>query len=401
MTEKAEIEDLIKEAISLYSGDGTLKNEAIIHFDIILYIIADKIKFPSNTVNNKEKRNLIMDALNHLKDIKNTSYEEFKRYIEEGSRKSGWKKYSIVFSLNLSKENMEKLTGIDLDNKTLENVNKDDFCRKISKKFDLDRNLHQYFEKAEWCKVTLWVPDEESAFSFGYSFSEQIRSLINFVLASHKIYYQRPPRPLSSIAPSYCYFLFDEEENYINHYYSIWHYDYKQVNISDKDFKKVINFIKEVDDLDKSKEHKLKRMFLESLRLYNEALDSDRYEFSFIVLWSIVDILIPNIKNNKEYLKNFFREDKKWEQMIDALYNKRNLLIHQGKIFDVDLDDLNLLKFVIDALLKFVFDISKDFQKPEQFKKLITNLSLSDEQLQENINILSYIKKKRLEAKKS
>ncbi|HRU32199.1 MAG TPA: hypothetical protein P5310_02155, partial [bacterium] len=107
------------------------------------------------------------------------------------------------------------------------------------------------------------------------------------------------------------------------------------------------------------------------------------------------DILIPNIKNNKEYLKNFFREDKKWEQMIDALYNKRNLLIHQGKIFDVDLDDLNLLKFVIDKLLKFVFDISKDFQKPEQFEKLITNLSLDDEQLQENINILSYIKRKR------
>ena len=395
MTKKAEIEDLIKEAISLYSEDGTLKNEAIILFNIILYIIADKIKFPSDTINNREKRNLIMDALNHLKNIKNTSYEEFKGYIEEGSRKSGRKKYSIVFSLNLSKENIEGLTEINLDNKTLENVNKDDFCKKISKKFDLDRNLYQYFEKAEWCKVTLWAPDKESALNFGYSFSEQIRSLINFVLASHKIYYQYPPKPLASITPSYCYFLFDEGENYISHYYSMWHYDYKQVNISDKDFKKVINFIKEVDALGKSKEHKLKRMFLESLRLYNEALDSDRYEFSFIVLWSIVDILIPNIKNNKEYLKNFFREDKKWEQMIDALYNKRNLLIHQGKIFDVDLDDLNLLKFVIDKLLKFVFDISKDFQKPEQFEKLITNLSLDDEQLQENINILSYIKRKR------
>ncbi|MEM3130922.1 MAG: HEPN domain-containing protein, partial [Nitrososphaerota archaeon] len=96
--------------------------------------------------------------------------------------------------------------------------------------------------------------------------------------------------------------------------------------------------------------------------------DDTNNSYSYIVLWSIIERIVKNIfasdaeeKNKlKNTLKNIYEEDKILFNLISALYEKRNSMIHGGNLMDIELDDINWIKLIVCDLLSRTFRKLKD-----------------------------------------
>ncbi|MEM3423851.1 MAG: hypothetical protein QXE51_04735 [Nitrososphaeria archaeon] len=402
MSEKSQIEDLLKQAISLYSKEGSAKNELILYykFQKILYVISDLLDFPSK-INNREKRNLIERVIEHLRSSDSIDYQVFyKSLLEEDKKRLKWEKYSFLFSFNISEEYMKFFEGLKLGCYSLENINKDYFLNKLKENLKI-AEVKDYFAKSEWARVIVHASDKEQASKLGWLFSERIRALINFILTFNKINYVSHPMQLSRISPSHFYFLFDVDDNYIEYYKQIEEYRYKTMNFCSTELDNIVKFIKDFNNLPDSK---LKNVLLECFQLYNIAIDSSKYDYSFIVLWSIIDILV-DVKKGKDILKKLYYKTPNERLMcllIDALYNKRNQLIHQGRVLDIDIDDINYLKSIIASLLWFVFELLRErgekFGNLSQLREILSILDFEEDKLQERIDMISYIKGMRIKS---
>ena len=120
-----------------------------------------------------------------------------------------------------------------------------------------------------------------------------------------------------------------------------------------------------INDLNKIKNRKLKKLIFNAFEKYYSALKESKYSACFIQLWNVIELLLLNNPELKEKeiikrLKSIFREGwelkKDYDEMIDLIYQKRNLLVHESedKITEVD---RNFIKRLVDVLLEVSINI--------------------------------------------
>jgi len=141
------------------------------------------------------------------------------------------------------------------------------------------------------------------------------------------------------------------------------------------------------------KDTNLKESIISSIMLLNEAMGCSRYDQMFILLWTIVDVLIPQIDCNDTLLANVFKKGReKRRRTIKMLHDKRNVLIHQGDSSFIDENSVNQLKLIIETLINFCSYVSTAAQTTNEIVFLLSKLKSKDKIISE-ISLLSFAKK--------
>ncbi len=366
------IERLIKDIINLYDKDGSIKGDNVLRYRELLYILGFLLWHEKNILkkNTEKERSILEKAIHKIKEenIKSITYEKIKSIITQLYKsESESQEYYVLFTYNLSEKNMRSFSKVSFKQIPIEIVKLKDYILEIGKCQDplLYDNLRIYHNNY-WIKIKIKASSSDEALNLGYFFSEYIRALINFYLTENKFFIlEYPPQPKSIILPSKYYFALDKNEEYCNYWLTVGDYKFREQRLSDDKINEIIKLIKEVDGLP---ENESKKIFLDSVYLYCIAMDDTNYSYSYIVLWSIIERIVKNIfasdaeeKNKlKNTLKNIYEEDKILFNLISALYEKRNSMIHGGNLMDIELDDINWIKLIVCDLLSRTFRKLKD-----------------------------------------
>ncbi|UTB33418.1 MAG: HEPN domain-containing protein [Methanobacterium sp. ERen5] len=168
-------------------------------------------------------------------------------------------------------------------------------------------------------------------------------------------------------------------------------------------------FIDIIDFLDKDNKKSLLKNLKEFLRLYYLACSEKSLHYSFLHFWLLAETIIKNINGGGrikgeeilsimgKILKNHVNLsiEKFVENRIKYLYQKRNNLVHEGKLEVISREDRDLTKTIADSVLIFYINNLARLNNISEYTFLLQNINKSDEDINRYSVILDSIKKDR------
>lgn len=153
----------------------------------------------------------------------------------------------------------------------------------------------------------------------------------------------------------------------------------KEYEVSLESIKVIENII---DDLSKIKNRKLKKLIFDAFGKYYIAIKQSNYSTCFIQFWNIIELLLlisPEVKGKefRKRLKSIFQEDwelkKDYNEMIESIYQKRNLLVHESKD-QITETDRNFVKRLVDLLLEVSINNCLEIRNKQMLEFYYQNL---------------------------
>ena len=372
-----------------YSGTQYIKIERII------YILSDIIHLKKGDINEPTKRNILRKCAIQCKLNRKSEFEKYIESINEYiSKKSEFHKYSAYIPVSIRLQDFLDIKNIFIDILDLDSKNEEELFNELS--FDLNTTEQLKYKIKEdniqniyWYKTIIYSDSPMNAFNILNKKSNMMRSLINFGLLYGIESIRHELHVLSKVPPYRYLVIIDSESKYASFQYQLEHFNYSTIRIS-KDEKEKLNRI--ITKILGMKESEIKNTIFSIIKLYNDALDHSLNEYSFLIFWSIADIILPNIETNKELIKGLFKEEfEEMKYLVDALYTKRNMIIHRGSLDAIDDNDINRIRDIIDALISFLIRVSDKFKTLEEVEILLNRL-LKKKNLKTEEKILEYIK---------
>ena len=233
----------------------------------------------------------------------------------------------------------------------------------------------EYMKNGTWCELSSHNKNFRSATDTAVSRIEVARSMLNFFLDRKRVHFQSKPQPMTEIPPSK-YFFEIYERDVVWWKYSFGNYKYidKKINQETCDV-----IVEECNKVYAIKDSKLKESIISSMMLLSEAMGCSRYDQMFIMLWTIVDVLIPKIDCNEKLLANIYKKGReKQKRTIKMLHDKRNVLIHQGISSFIDENSVNQLKLIVETLIQFCCHVSDTAKTTDDIVFLLYKLNSKD-----------------------
>ncbi|ACI18885.1 hypothetical protein [Dictyoglomus thermophilum] len=356
------IEKLISEILRVIK-EGIF-NENIIRYRELLYILGhllhEKGFLKRNT---EEERSILEEAINQLAQKYGDTSEKFLDNIydkvldelkEVRRTEPEFQSFFVLFTYNLSEEDMQLLSGVKFMQIPIEIVKFDDYRFILNHCQSFVKYSGRYYNDF-WVKIKVKAHSINEALKCGWRYAENLRSLANFFLTKNTYaLYQFPPQPLSVILPSKFYFVLDDNEKYCTHGLNSGEYEFRTTYLNVDKMREVIDFVNKFDDF---QEEKIKEILLECIWLYCIALDLTGvdYPYSYGLLWSVIEKIVKKIfgENKKfiSFLKSLYHNDNILSELINALWKKRNLFAHEGTILDVELEDMNWVRLIVCDLI--------------------------------------------------
>jgi hypothetical protein len=301
----------------------------------------------------------------------------------------------ILFRFHADSGSLGKIIQSSGYRSTLEILGHDDYMPLLKESHNINTQAKyydgfwEYAEHGTWCQFRRKEKNFRTAATAAINDVEFLRSLINFRLNLGKGHVDLKHVPLSDLPPSRWYF--EIYKGSIYHWrYSFGDWEYKDYVISEDVIAPVIDFIEKVEAL---RESELKKSIVSSISLYNEAIDSNKYQYVFLILWSIIDILVPRIEKNERLLSNIYLKDREQQAaLISLLHEKRNRFVHAGKYEIFSIDDVNYLKKVIEDLVLFAFGASGIAQNAYDIAYLLEKMENPKRAIRE-LELLEYVRK--------
>jgi len=387
------IRNLITETAKLNKGNGLLGNEVFTfsqNTDLIAYN-CDISGYPRLSA---DKQKIVRSALLHHKKV--IDYDSFVKEIESIIESQiDPKKASILFRLHVDSETANYISeNLNISDK-LKIISIDELLSTLKRSHNVvtqmknKEHFWDYIEDGIWCELSNYNINFSLASNTAVNKIETARSLLNYFLDRKRVHYQSEPQPMVEIPPSKYFFeIYTGEVVWWK--YSIGNYKYIDKSIDPNVSKEII---KECNKVYSIKDNKLKENIISSIFLLNEAMGCSRYDQMFIILWTIVDVLIPQIDCNERLLPNIFKNGREKQKLIiKMLHSKRNILVHQGDSSFINEDSVNQLKLIIDALIYFCISVSEIAQNTEDVISLLFKLK-SKKNIDKEISIISLAEK--------
>lgn len=401
--------EYLKMAVSLYeNGTTKLHNLNILKFDRILYILGNMIEITGFPYNNDEKRLMIWQALHKQPfsfDIESFS-EILETVIEEWiERKTS--EFFLIYPLNIEYETLKDkdhfiVDDFKIDIYSFNNLNNnfdfkdlDSFNKWIYE--DWLKKIEVISQKMTYLVVRINAKSIEEAQDIAYRHVEIFRSLLNFLLSFLSFrFLETVPSPLAEVRYQGTFFIFNENRKYIGNEKIP---DYIDI---DKELIKIeptkLNWIcRNIEHFEKLQKNKLKDLLIDCLLLHNYALDNVGRGYVFLHLWQILELISLKDKTNINFdkVKNRIQSivnDPVESDVIDALFNKRNKLVHEGKISEFSLGDITCIKMITDICINFLFKKVNELKNIQDLNDFYENIHLDPEKIDEKIKVLSQIK---------
>ena len=424
---KNEILDLIKKSLSDYKDKELIRMQATIIGNLLekkrLFDFGAKLDnlhydfYPKsnnylilNSVLKKIKYSYNLDKL-IFRDILN----ELNQYFKELKIKNPIKKYVLVFPINLIFKNSvlndfiiyKKDVKIKLEDYNYFIKN---FELKINKFQEEKYNIYQHKNEINMIKAIknsnyMYFVVELHARNAYYASKKAFKNIslnmgiYTFIKYAYKSFIKLGGNPFEkkiSKIDTPLVFIFKESE-----LETILFSTYIIPIRSEKMSSKEITLIKSIKDSIMNIKHmKLSNIAKESFGKYFIAITDSNISSTFLKFWNILEfLLLKNAEMSEKQmikrLKSMYREDletknEEW-MMIDYLYNKRNLFVHES-LDTINEDDRNFIKEKVDFLIEYFMILAKEMENVGMIEFLYDNIRKPLRIIEEELNVLSYIK---------
>jgi len=396
----------VNRAISCYQpGTTTLQGLAIVRFEKYLYILGDLIKIPNMPYNNDEKRYIIRAAIEKFASYRRRSLYLLRKAIQsvrERRNKIPKNSYYVIFPTNLpikafSRRKFLKIGNIRLHINSLSVLKNFTFPSHVIQTTVAD--LKKVYGSQDIClEIILRARDSNEAFSRAYWWFEVYRALINFSLSYGKItYHFGRPKPLSTFLPPKHMLVFDHGKRFSADWHSYPTYDrYHTISLRQNQIAAIDKVIKRFNRL---KRNHLKNRLTEVLRLYNFALDEVEKGYSFLNFWQILELVTlkdpheVSTERMKKRIKSIFLRDPVVPDLVDALFEKRNQLVHEGALSQFSQDDVNQIKIIAEGCIELFLltSLPNVLQTKANLHDFYDSLALEKPRIREKRRILGYV----------
>ena len=374
-------------------------------FDRVVYILGNLVDIQGFNYNNDQKRRLIGHSLTRFSRYRRKNSSMLVKALETELRR--WKsivakKFFLIFPLNIKYESLNGTRHFVVDRIKLKTrsfayakTNYDfRFPLKILK---ADKELRRSIKDFTYVTVEVYGKNQDDAVNSANKRVELFRSLLNFDLSFGMITWQTGrPKPLTRIERSKYIFIFDENRRYLGYWTNVGEFRYQLVKLTKKQTKAIKKNVKDFEKLERSK---LRNILVECLNLYGYALDQIERGYTFLNLWQILELIALKdasgikLRKVKSRIKAIFKGKQIISDVLDVLFHKRNALVHEGRISDFSLQDVNQIKGITEACIDFLWSHINKMGNTTSLNNFYENIGLNIKKLDEKIAVLNYIKK--------
>lgn len=149
------------------------------------------------------------------------------------------------------------------------------------------------------------------------------------------------------------------------------------------------------------KNEKLQLLLIEAFNYYYDALRASKYSIAFLNFWNIVERLL--LKRTETTLKEIIKRLKSMypdqeptkndtENLIDILYEKRNLFVHESKD-TITSDDRDYMKHMVEHVIITLFNLRMKFDDIGMLEFFYQNLGKPLRIIRKEFNVLELLEK--------
>ncbi len=379
----------IKGAMALCTPNGRITEGKANRFDTICFILGNLVDLEGHSFNDDSKRRVIKKALLRLRGYKSRSLPYFSRALEceqTVAERKPWKRFHFVYPLSIPINSISHRKWLNTCGGRIYIHGRE----QASALYDLQeafkarrRYTREYTEPPmiDWTFLSTseMGQDYHPALSMADRRIELFRALLNFRRMYGRItLHFGMPSPLSSIPPAKHIYIFDEQRKYIVFAYNTPELPTSTGRLDADDVRLSIDLLKRIENI---KNGSLKDILIEALLLYTVALDEIRPPYAFLHLWQILEILClkDSSTTEKEVVKRvggIFYNNPILTDALWALYEKRNLLVHEGRIEMISSSDVNQMKGFSEAMIRSFHGLVNEFKDRREFTYFYQNLNM-------------------------
>ncbi len=395
------------QALGLFDPETkSLHDDNIYKFSRIVYIMGNLIDIRGYPYNNDQKRGLISNGIRRFNLYKRKSLSLLVKALETEIRQLRRRpsvKFFVIFPWNLSYQSLQRkrhfvLEGAKLKTRQYAYVMKHfDFTRPFRHLMQRRGEIPGSIRDFTYIIEEVYSKNPIDAFHVANRRVELLRSLFNFVLSYGKITWQfGQPSPLSRIDPPKYMFLFNEAKQFRDYWFNMGEHKYRLLRLRNDELE-VIK--KSIVGFERLRDNKLKDVLIDCLKLYGYALDEIERGYIFLSLWQILEIVALkepggiSLDRVKSRIKTIFRNNVVISDVLNAVFRKRNQLVHEGKLANFSLEDVNQIKGIAEGCIQFLFSHVNELKTKAGLRDFYENLNLDNSKLQKKMAVLRYVKK--------
>jgi hypothetical protein len=387
-------------------GTTTLSGDNIFKFERSVYILGNIIDIEGFPDNNNEKRGLISRGIGRFSRYKRKSASSFTKALEAEMKqveRQNPNKFFVIFPLNISYKTLNgrkqfTLMGTKLKTRSFKQVYDNfDFKRPFYLLRSSRRSIEGSIYDFTYIILEAFARTEMGAFEIARQQVQLFRSLCNFVLSYGMITWQTGyPSPLGRINLSKYMFIFNSERRFLDYWFSVGEFRYRLLELNPNELQAISKDMKAFEGL---KTNKLKEILINCLTLYGYALDEIEPGYIFLNLWQILELIalkepsgisLGKVKNR---IKAIFRDNPTISDALEALFCKRNHLVHEGQLRNFSLQDVNQIKGITEGCIDFLFTHVNKLKNKEGLHDFYENIRQTEERLGKKMAVLRYVKK--------
>jgi hypothetical protein len=403
--EKKVIEYALK-AVALYNpGTVSLTGDNIYYFERIVYILGGMITVQGFKDYDEHLHSLISRAIARFRSYKKKTLFCLKKALEaelNESKKQQAKKFTVVFPINLKQSTLNNKRHFTL-NRTKLNIHTLNY---VLKKFDFKQTNvlpNVSIDKSKgisslsgftFITIDVFAKNEIKAFEKTHRLFAIFRALSNFSLSyGHLTIQIGYPSALGSLNPPKNMFVFDSNRKYKGDWSNVGEFNYRLVSLTPDELKAVL---KTINDYDILPDNSLKNVLTNCLTLHQYALDSIEPAYIFLNFWQILELVslkdqLGNTENKvKTRITAIYKNNSTISDILEVLFCKRNHLVHEGRLEDFSLSDVNEIKGIAEGAMSFLFSQVEKLENYPNLETFYENIKEKDK-VKDKLRILNYI----------
>ncbi len=402
---KEKVFQYITEAISFYNPNTAILN-ANNHsrFERIVYVLGDLIIIQGFNENNDRKRFMISIALANYSKQSCKTLESFSQTLTsevQRQKNQPLKEFLVVFPLNISYSSIKAkrhfvCRNLRLNCRSLEYV-KTKFAFEEPYQMLSESKIANNFADFTFITTKVTTSSSNDAFWVAYRALSLFRSLGNFVLSyGTETIMMSPPHCLGLINPPRLMFIFDENRKYIEHWFNSDEFKFDTLTL---EAQSLTTIAKTVYRFERIPQTSVKNILTNCFTVHQYALDETEYGYIFLNMWQILELISLKDQSGitedkvKNRIKIIFGRDTLVSDTLDILFNKRNHLVHEGQLSNFTLADVNQVKNLTEATMRFLFRNSDKLKTISDLQSFYENLDRDNAEIDKKIGILRFIKK--------
>jgi hypothetical protein len=390
--------------------NGSLEVPFAFDIEIRKEIICAKIKIKGSFDDKVMLRRLVFDSILNLKKkgVTNPDSKEFLSELEKEIFKyidKPKEEFIILFPLNSSGGVLKRKRWFNIQNTRFyksdwEKVHNfpgwNDFINHAKSIKYMASNLKEQilpmYQNFTPLIANVKARNKDEAFQRLNKKYEIMRSILNLYFKFGTVTFQDgPPQPLGAILPPIFYGLFNKNGEYISLFFNEEPYVYKRISLKPNNIDNLNRMIKRMNSMDEE----IKSVFVDSLVKYGHALDTIDWRDAFLTLWQILENLSLSTLSSRmkmtdvcSRIKNLMGiTDILHKELVEALVETRNKLVHLGKFSQDGLLEVDFLKIIVDRALSNFYWLSKKFPSKNALEEFFQIATLPESMLEKRKSI--------------